>query len=488
MSASPANVIPYRPGSIARGGELLDSVMAHAVARPDLEALAVLEGIDPHAAGADERIGRDLETLMFALRSTMPEALATVMPELRRRYAGGNPEALRGAVEALNECTRAYFATPEAPPALPRETDFTGAFDLADQPVPMVFDEAMPRGELSVVASEPGTGKTALVLGLALSVVLGRGFVANFTPQARGRALLLLAEDGPVPIAQRLRAWCELIGASRDEYEQACQAGRLTIICADSARLLDFGPGGQATPTAAYRELIKRCEAERYDLIAVDSFLEWTAVGSENDNAVMHAAGKCLIDVARASDGAVVALCHTNKASDKTGEIGLHSIRGGSALAAKIRWGAVLASLTDGEVKHFGIDQADRWRYLKLATVKSQYTVHRGRPQFLERATGGALESIKLTPPSEGDQLLMLAEDFAHAVGENRADLSARDLTRGEHGTLWRAALKKRNPMATRDRLTEAYDLALEHGFIEEETTMVAGTEKRIPRRRKTVS
>lgn len=149
-------------------------------------------------------------------------------------------------------------------PSLPAFTDLSGFWDLADLEVPHLFGNSMPMGELSVIASEPGVGKTTLVIGLALSVALGRGLIAGFTPQRRGKVALLLAEDGPIPTAQRVRGWCEAEGVSRADLEAAVTQGRLKIICGESAQLLDFSTG-TCRRTRAYDELMDECRAERWD-------------------------------------------------------------------------------------------------------------------------------------------------------------------------------------------------------------------------------
>jgi hypothetical protein len=326
----------------------------------------------------------------------------------------------------------------------------------------------MPMGELSVIASEPGVGKTPWVIGLALSVAIGRGLVAGYTPRRRGKVALLLAEDGPIPTAKRLRGWCEAEGVSRGEVESAVAQGRVKILSGDSAQLLDFSTG-ICRRTAAYGELLAQCHAERWDLLVVDSLIEWTAPPSENDNAVVQQAAKALIDLARVTGGSVLALHHSNKASDKSGAIGLHAIRGGSSLAGKIRWGGMLSHLQDDEAKAFEIPQEDRWRYLRLDVVKSQYSARAGECVYLERGEGGIPHVVNLHTPSKEDEFAKLARALADKIGDNPNRWTKWQLIREKPGANLRAELKMYNDFATVKNLGIAYDLAVKNGLIVEE-------------------
>lgn len=310
--------------------------------------------------------------------------------------------------------------------ALPALTDMSGAWDLAEQPIPQLFNECIPRGYLSLMASEPGVGKSTLALGLGLSVGLYRSFVSGFTPSRPGRALILAGEDGAHPVAKRIRHWCEHVGVTRAEFEAAVSDGRLHFICGESAPFI-ASKYGALTETAAYSEMMELCAANQYDFVVVDSLIQWAGVPSENDNSQMDYAGNRMVRLAAASDCVVMALCHTNKASDRTGEIGLHTIRGGSALAGKIRWGVQLVKLTDKEAKGYGIHEYDRWRYLRMANIKDQYNPPGSVPVYLERGEGGILEAVKLCPQAEANIL-------PHLVAELRSHpipVSFREIYRG---------------------------------------------------------
>lgn len=280
--------------------------------------------------------------------------------------------------------------------ALPPLTDMSDAWDLAKQPIPQLFKECMPRGEFCLLASEPGVGKSTLALGLGLSVGLSKPMVAGFTPSRPGRALILAGEDHKHPVCKRMVDWCERREVSRTQFQAAVADGRLSFICGDSAAFL-VSEYGALHETSAFQEMKEICATNRYDLVIVDSLIQWAGVSNENDNAQMDLAGSAMVRLAKACGGVVLGVCHTNKQSNRTGEVGLHAIRGGSALAGKIRWGAQLLKLSEKELRTYGIRDVDRWRYLRYEEIKNQYARQHGAPIYFERGEGGILDPVRLS-------------------------------------------------------------------------------------------
>lgn len=359
------------------------------------------------------------------------------------------------------------FEAQLVPRALPEFTDMSDAWDLAEQEIPQVFKQAMPRGELAVIGSEPGMGKTHLAIGLGLSVVFNKAMARGFTPSRAGRVALLLGEDSKHPIAQRARAWCERHGIPRAEFEAALADGRLSFLCGDSAELLSYGrDGGERTP--AHAELLALAEAEQWDLLIVDSLIQWAGVPNENDNAMMQTAGMALIALARASGGAVLALCHTNKQGNRTGEANLSAIRGGGALAGKFRWGGLLLPFNDADLKHFGIPKAHRKRYLRFEVIKEQYTGGTGEGTIFERGPGGVLEAVDLQPTGEANLLQAIRDELT----ARPQSFTAREMYKstGVASVEFRAAVSKRanNANAGWRAMQEAINAGLFSGELVE--------------------
>lgn len=78
------------------------------------------------------------------------------------------------------------------------------ADQVPDEDIIWLWDERIPRGKLSVIAGEPGLGKSFLTLDMAARVSTGRPWPGGF-PCPAGHVVLLSAEDDPALIRRRLR-------------------------------------------------------------------------------------------------------------------------------------------------------------------------------------------------------------------------------------------------------------------------------------------
>lgn len=369
------------------------------------------------------------------------------------------------------------------PRSLPAYTDMADAFELAQTPLPHLFYGAMPLGEVAAFGSEPGVGKTFLALMLAISIVFFKTMISGFVPCRPGRVLLLLAEDMKHACALRIEACCKRHGITEGQYRTACADGRIMFICGESAELLTF-EGNVCRRTAAFYELKAQCEIHKWDLIVVDSLMQWSGLSEENANSQMHAIGAALVDLARTTGGVVMPLCHTTKADNRTGKATLSAFRGGGAFTGKIRWGAILLPFSDADTKYFGIAKECQKQHLKLECVKSQYGAQFSDPITLERGPGGVLDAVKLTTPKSEDALLALARVLADTLSTNPTNIPKWDLIQKKPGEDFRSKLKVyHGKEATHKNIGLAYDLAFKNGWItEDEVETGHGSPAKIPR------
>ena len=73
-------------------------------------------------------------------------------------------------------------------------------------PGPAVVDGLLARGGLYSFAARPKTGKSILLLNLAIAVATGQPWLGRQV--ARGRVLMFLLEDSPRTVKQRLESMC----------------------------------------------------------------------------------------------------------------------------------------------------------------------------------------------------------------------------------------------------------------------------------------
>jgi hypothetical protein len=353
--------------------------------------------------------------------------------------------------------------------ALPAYTDMSDAFELAQTPLPHLYYDAMPLGEVAAFGSEPGVGKTFLAIMLAVSIVFFKTMISGFVPCRPGRVLLLLGEDMQHACALRIEAVCKRHGISEEQYRTACADERIMFICGESAELLIF-EGNASRRTKAFHELKAQCEIHKWDLIIVDSLMQWSGLSEENANTQMHAIGAALVELARTTGGVVMPLCHTTKADNRTGKATLSAFRGGGAFTGKIRWGAILLPFSDADIKYFGIEKECQKQYLKLECVKSQYGAPFSEPITLERGPGGVLEAKKLLTPKGDDTIAKLARALADKIGGNPENMAKWTILQKPSGDEFRREFKAENgKVATKENTVKAYLMAIERGWLVED-------------------
>jgi len=196
-------------------------------------------------------------------------------------------------------------------------TDLPGAIDLRElaktEPPPPRFIVAnwMPQGEVTLLSGHGGTGKSMMVLYLA--VCIARGHPWYGIPTERRRVLYLSLED-PKPILHwRLSRICDLEVSIADLHESlhlfdwSDSAAPMMIRTRDGAQLTDV-----------YERLRKCIEESKADVIIIDGGSDAFG-GNENDRAEVRAFVRAVRRLIP-PDGAALILAHVDKATAKAGE------------------------------------------------------------------------------------------------------------------------------------------------------------------------
>lgn len=187
----------------------------------------------------------------------------------------------------------------------------------------------LPRGGVSMVVGEPGSGKSFLTLDLACAVARGAEWFGNKVTAAR---VLILAAEGQAGYLQRVRAYAE---------HHKVELGSLDLgVMTDVPNLL----AGDHVAVAR--------EARRFGagLILIDTVAQVTPGANENASEDMGAFLGHLRQIAQATGATVLLVHHTGKDTKK-------GARGWSGLN-----GAAAAVLT--------IDRADPYRSVRVSKQK----------------------------------------------------------------------------------------------------------------------
>lgn len=166
-----------------------------------------------------------------------------------------------------------------------------------------IWDEMIALGAFIGFIAKPKVGKTTMIYELAVKIALGLPFLGRAT--RRSAVLVLALEEHHREVKRRLRS----LGAEN----------------LDNLHLM-IGSLDASDGTFAQ---LKRTVAERsISLIIVDTLNSFWSVDDENDAAQVTRASKPLLDLARSTNAAIVAIHHARKSEGEFGD----EIRGSGAL------------------------------------------------------------------------------------------------------------------------------------------------------------
>jgi len=221
-----------------------------------------------------------------------------------------------------------------------------------------LYGRTLLRGSLSMLAAPGATGKTALLAGMALSLVSGRDLLGQKIWEGPSRVWIWNLEDSFDEMARLIQAGAKHWGLTASDLNE-----RLFLDCAMSGNgliLADDETGVRVPVTEALQdELINR----RVDVLMIDPLIS-AHRASENDNGKMDQLAKALSAIAEASQSAVFVAHHTAKL--KGAEANAESARGASALVNAARSVPTINKMTTEEANRFGIVGDLRRRYFRV--------------------------------------------------------------------------------------------------------------------------
>ena len=225
--------------------------------------------------------------------------------------AGGNREALEGFIGnegewKPNHASDAAQTDPisvKKPQAASGSAVITCMADIPRTEIVWLWDKRFPLGKLSVMAGDPGLGKSALTLDFAARVSLGRNW-PNGDPCKQGSVIILSAEDDP---SDTLRPRLEAAGADLSKIH-VLKAVRVSQPGGDTT-LKYFS---LATDLHTLQEAVSSLDDVRLIIIDPISAYLGTAIDARK-NAEVRSILHPLADLAATSHACVLCLTHLNK-------------------------------------------------------------------------------------------------------------------------------------------------------------------------------
>jgi AAA domain len=225
------------------------------------------------------------------------------------------------------------------------------------------------RGELTVIGSPGGAGKSSLAIGMAICVTTDRELLGE---KLRGggnlRALVINGEDSTDEIRRRIYAFCLAHGVAEHDLDGLTFAGADDLRVQRISFLTTSEKGISALNQGGFDALQLALDALHPDVIVLDPLVSFCAGGNMNDNAVMSLVMRKLKEIAAQYECAVLIVHHTRKG----GEAGnVETISGAAAITNLARRAIMPAPLTAEEATKLGILPSERLQYFRLVDAKS---------------------------------------------------------------------------------------------------------------------
>jgi hypothetical protein len=274
-----------------------------------------------------------------------------------------SPLNIRSAFTATVNHTGASASTGQANWAGRSGVSFT---NIPHRPWLYGFD--LVRGELTVIGSPGGAGKSSLAIGMAICVATNQELLGE---EIRGgadlKALVINGEDSTDEIRRRVYAFC--LAHEIAEHDLM----NLTIAGADDSwvqriSFLKTNEKGMSTVNQEGLDTLQLAlDALHPDVIVLDPLVSFCAGGNMNDNSGMSLVMRKLKEIAARNQCAVTIVHHTRKGGD-AGNV--EAISGAAAITNLARRAVMPAPLTDADSR-FGILPSERSQYFKLVDAKS---------------------------------------------------------------------------------------------------------------------
>jgi putative DNA primase/helicase len=234
------------------------------------------------------------------------------------------------AVALAVDSARKYSPENDTAPA-PVPFDVVPIADLAHSPpAPPLFawDGLVPLEHVTIFGAHGGTGKTILMLMLAVCTAIGRPLFD--IPTRRANVAFYSGEDGANRLRFLLHFVCRSLGVAIAELE-----GRLHLLDAashDPTLFTEVAPLGQreGRTTGTYDALREFLKANQIGLVIVDNASDVFA-GSEIARAQVRGFMRSLAKLARELPAAVILLAHVDKGTSRRERTGTEGYSGSTA-------------------------------------------------------------------------------------------------------------------------------------------------------------
>ena len=343
-----------------------------------------------------------------------------------------------------------------------QDASVRGHLERVPLPRRYLLNDCLPAGKVGSIVAPGGTGKSQLVLQLAISVATGLPLAGGaWGIGESGGVLMLCAEDDVEEIHRRLyyTARATKDGAMPENLislldrrlfvrSMVAENNLMTVVEAVHGNIYRTEYTDRLIATARLIPDLK--------LIIIDPASRFRG-GNENSSDDVTRFIETLEYVSKQTGASVLAVHHANKASMQGSEQTQAASRGSSAFSDGIRWQMNLAGMTEKEAKSYGIPDDQRHMYLSATVTKNNYAPPQ-TPVFLRRLAHGVLVKADLTDARKREDRNTVIE-IVEKVASSKERYSARSFTEAYGG--------KTNVFRMGQNALGGYvNQAIEHGYL----------------------
>lgn len=233
--------------------------------------------------------------------------------------------------------------------------------DVDEQEIDWVWPEKIARGELCIIAGEPGASKTMVAVDLAARVSVGATIPLGDKPICKGNVVFLTSENDPAKVLRP-----RLVAAGADLSKVFLIASSLTEVDGNGKTKKKH------VALAEDAEKIGKIMGEINDvvLLIIDPISEYMGKKDANNNADVRDMLATLTDHVRSHNVAILAIAHFNKKTEVTSASS--RINGSIGFAGAARTAFAVGKVTKEE----GEDDGQEEKYFSM--VKNNLSADKG--------------------------------------------------------------------------------------------------------------
>jgi hypothetical protein len=367
VSAIPPSVITTEAGWMKCARALAHSAAVYKERSEEL--WDILDSASRVAPGYNEPENRKrwLRYIAEAFHREKPITIATVFDLARKHgWRGWSPS---GTTENTSDASEAKTGSTASPPPELK-------FSLSDVPPhrQWLYGVHLLRGDLTLLVSPGGAGKTSLALGMAVCTAIGKPLLGEKIYGGDPlKSLYINAEDSGIEMRRRALAFCQQHNITEQELDRLYIAGTDDPRVRGLSLLRPAGQNSSALDQAGLAHLENLLVSMGPDLVVIDPLIALCGGGNVNDNAAMASVMREIKRLAIKFSCSILIVAHTKKGGDPGSA---EAVLGASAIKDLARCARMPVTMTVAEMTKFGVLPSERPQYFKLVDAKSNLALH----------------------------------------------------------------------------------------------------------------